>query len=235
MGTADEEFKQRLADTAPTRKAAEAFRDTNRQMIELRTQFGEAARELGATFLPAMSAVLDALLPIVDAFGTLIKQNPQLLTMFAAVGVAVVGLVGTIWALNAALSVKAALSGPVGWASLAAAAALGTGVAIGGGFALRNVKQEIASAQQALDEETKKNDQELYKTMKTAAYEGITSAQEAHRRELQNILPACPQEALESAVEPLKKATMEFAKVPEIVRDGSRPTRANAHSPRVSG
>ena len=201
----------------PTREQAEEFEKAKIELTYMREELNQTSVIMGATFVPAITAGLEVIQPMVGAFGDLVQQHPQVLAVLAGVGVGVVGLVGTIWALNAALAVKQALSGPAGWASLGVAAALGTGVAVGGGFALRNITASIQASELEADRREMDTSIQTNRAVFLGARDGTLSANEAHRRVLQNILPPCPAAALEEAVEPLKVFTTQ--KADEFRRD----------------
>ena len=123
-------------------EAAQRFADQKDRLDALNISFQHSTANVAGGFLPVMEDVSDNLLPIIEGFGDWAAENEHVVRGLLAGAVATTALVGAIYAitkattlLNAALAVRAALSGPAGWAALGVAAAVGVGAyAISGGF-----------------------------------------------------------------------------------------------------
>jgi len=117
---------------------AEATRDP---MKVLGAQIGDLKEAIGTALLPVVTKWLDKLTLIIKNVQIWADANPTLVKTIAAVGVALIGAGGLLIALsqiskavisiNAALVVLRALSGPTGWAMLAAGMAIAAGTIIG--------------------------------------------------------------------------------------------------------
>ena len=117
---------------------AEATRDP---MKVLGAQIGDLKEAIGTALLPVVTKWLDKLTLIIKNVQIWAEANPTLIKTIAAVGVALIGAGGLLIALsqiskavisiNAALVVLRALSGPTGWAMLAAGMAIAAGTIIG--------------------------------------------------------------------------------------------------------
>ena len=117
---------------------AEATRDP---MKVLGAQIGDLKEAIGTALLPVVTKWLDKLTLIIKNVQIWAEANPTLVKTIAAVGVALIGAGGLLIALsqiskavisiNAALVVLHALSGPKGWATLAAGMAIAAGTIIG--------------------------------------------------------------------------------------------------------
>ena len=117
---------------------AEATRDP---MKVLGAQIGDLKEAIGTALLPVVTKWLDKLTLIIKNVQIWAEANPTLIKTIAAVGVALIGAGGLLIALsqiskavisiNAALVVLRALSGPAGWAMLAAGMAIAAGTIIG--------------------------------------------------------------------------------------------------------
>lgn len=92
---------------------------------------------IGGALLPVFNSMLQKIIPIVQAVTDWIAQNPQMVEGIARFAAILVGAGGLIYALvaiskaivavNAALAILHGLSGPAGWAALAAGVALAAG------------------------------------------------------------------------------------------------------------
>jgi len=117
---------------------AEATRDP---MKVLGAQIGDLKEAIGTALLPVVTKWLDKLTLIIKNVQIWAEANPTLIKTIAAVGVALIGAGGLLIALsqiskavisiNAALVVLRALSGPTGWAMLAAGMAIAAGTIVG--------------------------------------------------------------------------------------------------------
>ena len=117
---------------------AEATRDP---MKVLGAQIGDLKEAIGTALLPVVTKWLDKLTLIIKNVQIWAEANPTLVKTIAAVGVALIGAGGLLIALsqiskavisiNAALVVLRALSGPTGWAMLAAGMAIAAGTIVG--------------------------------------------------------------------------------------------------------
>ena len=117
---------------------AEATRDP---MKVLGAQIGDLKEAIGTALLPVVTKWLDKLTLIIKNVQIWAEANPTLIKTIAAVGVALIGAGGLLIALsqiskavisiNAALVVLRALSGPTGWAMLAASMAIAAGTIVG--------------------------------------------------------------------------------------------------------
>ncbi len=113
----------------------------------LNASFGDMQESIGAALLPIFSEVIKKVTSITDAIGTWATKNPQLIKTLLGIGVVLVGAGGLLLALtqiskaiiavNAAMVVLHALSGPAGWVKLAAGIAI-AGASIAGVNALMN-------------------------------------------------------------------------------------------------
>ena len=123
-------------------ESAQRFADQKDRLDALNISFQHSTANVAGAFLPVMEDLSDTLLPVIEGFGDWAANNEQVVRGLLASAVATTALVGGIFAitkattiLNAALAVRAALSGPAGWAALGVAAAVGVGAyAISGGF-----------------------------------------------------------------------------------------------------
>ena len=123
-------------------ESAQRFADQKDRLDALNISFQHSTANVAGAFLPVMEDLSDTLLPVIEGFGDWAANNEQVVRGLLASAVATTALVGGIFAitkattiLNAALAVRAALSGPTGWAALGVAAAVGVGAyAISGGF-----------------------------------------------------------------------------------------------------
>ena len=123
-------------------ESAQRFADQKDRLDALNISFQHSTANVAGAFLPVMEDLSNTLLPVIEGFGDWAANNEQVVRGLLASAVATTALVGGIFAitkattiLNAALAVRAALSGPAGWAALGVAAAVGVGAyAISGGF-----------------------------------------------------------------------------------------------------
>ena len=123
-------------------ESAQRFADQKDRLDALNISFQHSTANVAGAFLPVMEDVSDNLLPIIEGFGDWAAENEHVVRGLLASAVATTALVGAIFAitkatalLNAALAVRAALSGPAGWVALGVAAGVGVGAyAISGGF-----------------------------------------------------------------------------------------------------
>ena len=123
-------------------ESAQRFADQKDRLDALNISFQHSSANVAGAFLPVMEDISDNLLPVIEGFGDWAAENEHVVRGLLASAVATTALVGAIYAitkattiLNAALAVRAALSGPAGWAALGVAAAVGVGAyAISGGF-----------------------------------------------------------------------------------------------------
>ena len=178
----------------------EAYAATRIEIQKFKNDLGEVTAAIGQAFLPALRAGFDALAPFVQAFATFAEANPQVLIAIAATGAAVVGITGAIWALNTALAVRAALSGPAGWAALGAAAAVGLSVGGLGAAAAANLNREQANIERLQEESI----QGTAMATEEGAFRGTREAARLTAEEtgntLRNILPTCPEEGVADAI-----------------------------------
>ena len=134
-----------------SRETLEEFR-ANR--IELQA-LGKDAQVTGALllsgFVSPATTMLGTVRDITVGLNDIIDTNPLLIAAIAAAGVATVGFAAKTQILNAALAIRAALSGPAGWASLAVAAGV-AGLAIysaSRGSQIRTEDQGVEEIQKA--------------------------------------------------------------------------------------
>ena len=113
----------------------------------LNASFGDMQESIGAALLPIFSEVIKKVTSITDSIGAWATKNPELIKTLLGIGIVLVGAGGLLLALtqiskaiiavNAAMVVLHALSGPGGWIKLAAGIAIAAG-AIAGVNALMN-------------------------------------------------------------------------------------------------
>jgi len=118
--------------------AEEAFaqmeKSTGRKIEKLKERLKNVAVTIGTSLIPAFESIMETLGPIIERVGNWIAQNPELIKTLAAVGVALVGaggiifafskLIGVIRSVATGLAILQGLSGPAGWVALGAGAAV---------------------------------------------------------------------------------------------------------------
>ena len=209
-----------------SRETAEAARLANAEMEAMLTTTRQLSRDAATAFVPVFEAAAAVLVPIAGTLADIARNNPALIQALAATVAGVAGLSAAVWLLNSALAVRAALSGPVGWAALGVAATVGGGIAIGGALAARNATDPDAVAtDQERDRQATASAIELstYRGVKQGAAENARDTEET----LRNILPQdCPEEVLAEAIDRLTAALtpeqqaeaerQQFAPAPEL-------------------
>ena len=189
----DAESRAALAEVnVLTDEQIDQFARSRIQLQALQAEFSQAAAGIGSSFLPIMTDLLETVQPIVAAFGQWAEENPVIIRTLAGVAAGVAVITGTIWLLNRALAVRAALSGPTGWIALGLAGAIGLG-AIGIGLATARAGTDTL-------EDSEGTQQEI---VRAGTYQGVMQANIEERSELANslvnILPTCPGDSFEPA------------------------------------
>lgn len=137
--------------TVSSEGTARAFQRAYVDQLALRRGMGELAAVVGADLLPVMTQFVEAITPMVGAFTEFVANNPAVVGAVAGLGAAFAGITSALWLLNAALAVRAALSGPAGWAALGVAAAVGGATIIGGAYLGSRLGQDDDASDAAPD------------------------------------------------------------------------------------
>ena len=174
-----------------THTQLEQYSATRIELQKLKNDFGEVTSAVAQGLLPAITGVTEAITPFVQTAAVYAEENPRVIQAIAATGIAVVGLTSLMWLLNTALAVRAALSGPAGWAALGVALAVTGASAVLGATAFsagRDIQEQNA------EEAREQTRQGTYEGHKAAASEDRDSLTQT----LTNILPdrGCPPEEL---------------------------------------
>jgi TP901 family phage tail tape measure protein len=125
--------------------AEEAFtqmeESTSRKMEKLMSSVKDVAISIGESLIPALESIMESLRPIIEGIGNWIAQHPELIKVMALAAAAILGTGGIIWALSkliavirsvaTGLAILQGLSGPAGWATLAASAGIIAGAVYG--------------------------------------------------------------------------------------------------------
>lgn len=141
-----------LSVTTLTQEQAEEFALARVQLQALKQEFGASAAALAAGFLPILTEVNDTVTPIARTFAEWASNNPELVLTLGGVIAGITATAGAVWALNSALAVRAALSGPAGWAALAVAAGLGIAGFVIGGQVAGSISDSQSSIGQVQDD-----------------------------------------------------------------------------------
>ncbi len=184
-----------------TEETAMAYQQAYVQSLRLRRATGELSASLGVALAPALTGIVEGVTPVVNAFGAIAERNPAVIQAIVGVGAAMTALIGVTWALNAALAVRAALSGPAGWAALAVAAGVGLTVGGAGYLATRELSSEREAERDSLDRSTRATATATEMGAYRGTRDAARDAAEATGETLRNILPArCPEEGVADAV-----------------------------------
>ncbi len=130
--------------TGSTEKAVEQMDKTlSRQLDNLRSQMTDTAIVLGETLMPHVLSLVDKVSTVAEKFAAWADANPGVVEGIGKVVLALIGAGGFLFAVSKVLKVVAelrnmlivvlALSGPKGWAVLAAGLGIAAGVLAGVG------------------------------------------------------------------------------------------------------
>ena len=131
-----EAWNEVLADTvALSEETHRRYAETQRRLGDLGRGLRNAGAQAASSLLPTLENSLEALTALTGGFADFIEQNPRLVQVLAAAGIAVTSFTALVWGLNAARAFATALTG-VGLPLVAGAAAAAVGVAALGGIAM---------------------------------------------------------------------------------------------------
>ena len=206
-------------------ETVDQFITARTELMAFRHEIGMTGQEILSDMLPTLREWYSDLTPIVKGFADFVKNNPGVLKAIAGVGVGVAAILPILWALNTALAIKAALSGPAGWAALAVAAGLGVTGFVVGRHAINSARKRGEELQaEAADQQNELNKQIAINTQEgteKGAYEGASRALIENNETLRNILPECPETTMSTAGE-ISKAIKDTAYSKDsITRDRS--------------
>lgn len=97
----------------------------------MKAAFGDLTESLGAAVLPTFEKVVDVMTSLIDKFKTWVDDNPGVINAILKIGAALIAFSVAIKIVNVGLAITKALSGPTGWATLAAGLVV-AGVAVAG-------------------------------------------------------------------------------------------------------
>ncbi len=114
----------------------------------LKNSFNELAESVGAVLLPTFTKLIANATKIIDKFSIWLTTNPALIKDLLGFAVVLVGAGGLLWALsaiskaiiavNTALAIMHGLTGPAGWATLAAGIAITAAAIVGINALMKN-------------------------------------------------------------------------------------------------